>query len=89
MRLSMWAHDGLLCERLGLVTFGFALSAEDNVLTWRVRRVSALGVPLPARWFDGVRARESQVADRYHFDVEARLPLAGLLVHYRGWLDVG
>ncbi|MDR3385461.1 MAG: DUF4166 domain-containing protein [Rudaea sp.] len=89
MRSTMWARDGLLCERLGLVTFGFALSTEDGVLVWRVRSVRALGLPLPAPWFDGVRACESEVAGRYRFDVEARLPLAGLLVHYRGWLDVG
>lgn len=87
MRSTMWAHDGLLYERLGLVTFGFVLSAEDGMLIWRVRHVRAVGIlPLPARWFDGVRAYESQVDGRYHFDVQARLPLAGLLVHYRGWL---
>jgi hypothetical protein len=89
MRSTMWLRDGLLCERLGLVTFGFALGAEDGNLIWRVRHVRALGLPLPSPWFDGVRARESEVAGRYHFDVQARLPLAGLLVHYRGWLDVG
>jgi len=49
----------------------------------------ALGVPLPARWFAGVAARESEADGRYCFDVRAALPLAGLLVHYRGWLDVG
>jgi hypothetical protein len=85
----MWASDGLLCERLGLVTFAFALAVADGILTWQVRRVRALGVPLPARWFEGVRACESEVAGRYHFDVRASLPLAGMLVHYRGWLDVG
>jgi hypothetical protein len=88
MRSTMWAGDGLLCERLGLVTFGFALAAEDGKLFWHVRRVRALGVPLPARWFKGVKAAESEVAGRYHFDVEASLPIAGMLVHYRGWLDV-
>jgi hypothetical protein len=88
MRSTMWAENGMLCERLGLVTFAFALSVDDGALVWRVRRVRALGVPLPAGWFDGVRARESEIDGRYHFDVEARLPLAGLLVHYRGWIDV-
>ena len=87
MRSRMWARDGLLCERLGMVTFAFALAAVDGVLVWNLRRVRALGVPLPARWF-GVRARESEGDGRYRFDVEARLPLVGLLVHYRGWLDV-
>jgi hypothetical protein len=88
MRSTMWAADGLLCERLGLVTFGFNLTVENNALVWHVRRVRALGVPLPARWFNGVKATESEVAGRYHFDVEASLPIAGILVHYRGWLEV-
>ncbi len=88
MPSRLWLQDGLLCEQLGLVRFGFRLTAEEGVLVWRVARVRTLGLPLPARWFGGVRARESEVAGRYHFDVEARLPVAGLLVHYCGWVDV-
>ena len=59
---------------------------EDDALVWRVARVRVSGLPLPARWFSGVSARESQHDDRYHFEVAATLPLAGLLVRYRGWL---
>lgn len=88
MQSRLWASDGLLCERLGLVTFGFRLDAEGGVLTWRVERVRALGMPLPARWFEGVLACETVRDGRYAFDVAARLPVAGLLVHYRGQLDV-
>lgn len=93
MRSRLWAGDGLLCERLGLVTFGFRLRVEDlpgqgPAIIWRVVRVRALGLPLPARWFDRVHAREYERDGRYRFDVAAVLPLAGLLVHYRGWLDV-
>ena len=88
MRSTLWADDGLLCERLGLVEFGFRLEAADGVLVWRVARVRALGVPLPVRCFEGVGAREFETDGRYRYDVAARLPLVGLLVHYRGWLDV-
>jgi Domain of unknown function (DUF4166) len=88
MRSTLWAAEGLLCERLGLVTFGFELATRDGALVWTVRRVRTLGLPLPASWFAGVRAREFEMDGRYHFDVEARLPIAGLLVHYQGWLDV-
>jgi hypothetical protein len=88
MRSTLWAAQGLLCERLGLVTFGFELAARDGALVWTVRRVRTLGLPLPAGWFAGVRAREFEIEGRYCFDVEARLPVAGLLVHYQGWLDV-
>jgi len=87
MRSTLWAHDGLLCERLGLVEFGFTLAETGGALVWRVARVRALGMPLPARWFAGVVAREFEHDGRYGYDVAAHLPLAGLLVHYRGWLD--
>ncbi len=89
MRSTLWDADGLLCERLGLVTFGFRVSVEDGEIVWRVVRVRALGVlPLPVSAFSGVEARESGADGRYRFDVRAALPFAGMLVHYRGWLDV-
>jgi len=88
MRSRLWAADGLLCERLGLVTFGFRLGVEQDCLTWRVVRVRALGVPLPADAFANVFAQESQADGRYTFAVSAELPLIGLLVRYRGWLKV-
>lgn len=83
-----WERQGLLCERLGLVEFAFRLSASEGVLAWHVASVRALGLPLPASAFHAVQARESESGGRYRFDVSATLPLAGLLVHYRGWLHV-
>ena len=88
MPSRLWSQDGLLCEQLGLVRFGFRLTVEDGVLVWTVARVRALGLPLPARWFDTVRAREFERDGRYWFDVVAAMPVAGLLVHYRGRLEV-
>jgi hypothetical protein len=61
---------------------------DDPGLSWRLVRVRALGLPLPSGWFAGVRAREFERDGRYHFDVGAQLPVVGLLVRYRGWLDV-
>ena len=90
MRSRLWAGDGLLNERLGLVTFAFALSSGGDDIVWTVARVRVLGLlPLPAAWFSRVRACESAGDDgRYRFEVVAALPLAGPLVHYRGWLAV-
>lgn len=93
MRSWLWSRDGLLCERLGPATFGFRVSVETvahggSALIWRVARIWILGVPLPATWFSGVQAREYEGKGRYHFDVVAALPLIGMLVHYKGWLDV-
>jgi len=89
MRSRLWARDGLLHERLGAVTFVFRLQARGGAIEWSVVRVRALGLPLPARWFAAVGAREADGEGRYTFDVRAALPIAGLLVRYRGWLDVG
>lgn len=83
---NLWGEDGLLRERFGPMTFGFALSAESGVLWWRVREARLLGVPLPLAWFAGVFARESEADGRYRFEACARFPLAGDVVHYEGWL---
>lgn len=89
MASRLWAGEEILCERLGLVTFGFRLVTREGGIDWHVEHVRVLGVlPLPASWFSHVAAREWAEADRYHFDVSATLPLTGLLVHYRGWLNV-
>ncbi len=89
MRSRLWSQGDLLCERLGIVTFGFRLLVHAGAIVWRVVRVRVLGLPLPARWFAQVAAREYEEGGRYCFDVSAALPLVGLLVRYRGWLDVG
>ena len=89
MPSRLWRESDVLCERLGLATFGFRLEVVDGAIVWRVARVRVFGLSLPAHWFTGVGARESAEGERYRFDVWAALPLIGLLVHYRGWLDVG
>jgi len=89
MPSRLWEQDRLLCEQLGLVRFGFRLTVEEGAIVWRVARASTLGLPLPARWFAQVLARESGAEGRYRFDVAASMPVVGLLVHYRGWFQVG
>lgn len=87
-------HTDGVEERLGLLRFVFALDVierdvdEGVALRWRVARVHLLGLPLPLRWFDGVIADEFERDGAYRYDVSARLPWLGLLVHYRGQLDV-
>jgi hypothetical protein len=80
-------RDGLLEERLGPTTFRFALTADRERITWKFVGARVLGIPVPAAMFAGVSASESTEGGRYRFDVEARLPVVGLLVRYRGTLD--
>ena len=88
MRSRLCARGPLLRERLGMVTFGFALSANAGVLCWTVCEVRVLGLRCPTRWFSGVHASESEREGRYWFEVRATMPLVGELVHYQGWLQV-
>ena len=88
MRSSLFFDQGWLGERLGPMRFRFRLAPDDEHLRWSVAGVRLLFVPLPARLFRGVLATESVEHGRYRSDVAATLPLVGLLVHYRGWLDV-
>lgn len=88
MPSRLWRARGVLCERLGPVTLRYRMTVENGALVWRVIGIRVLGLlPLPARWFTGVAPRESEEDGRYRFDVRARLPGVGLLVHYRGWLE--
>ncbi len=88
MASRLWLHRGYLREHLGAVRFEFALSADDGQIHWRARRVWALGLlPLPARWFAGVRCREREQAGRYEFLVDVTLPWIGPLIRYEGWLE--
>jgi hypothetical protein len=89
MRSTMKERGGFLEERMGPTTFRFALVAEGETIEWRLAGVRSLGIPLPLAWFDGVRAKESLEGNLYCFDVRAELPVAGLLVHYRGTLRAG
>ena len=88
MPSRLWREGDVLCEQLGVATFGFHLEVVNEAIVWRVVRVGVFGLSLPPRWFTGVGARESADGERYAFDVWASLPLVGLLVHYTGWLDV-
>ncbi|MDH5833058.1 DUF4166 domain-containing protein [Luteimonas kalidii] len=88
MTSTVSLRDGLLRERLGPVRFGFALHANEGAIWWTVATARLFGLlPLPAALFDGVRCREYEQDDRYRFEVEATLPLAGRIIRYAGWLE--
>lgn len=81
-----YEHGGLLCERVGPTTFVFAALASAEGLALRLEGFRVLGVPLPRLLHPVVRTLEGEHGGRYQFEVEARLPLFGLLVRYSGWL---
>lgn len=79
-------NERLLVERFGPFAIALALLLREAQLHLQVRGWSLFGMPLP-RWLaPRGTVYESAREGRFHFHVEIRAPLAGLLVRYRGWL---
>jgi hypothetical protein len=70
------------------LTFHLALVVEDAKLRLVVRRWSLWGLPLPLVLAPGGDSYETAIDDRFHFHVEIRHRLIGLIVGYRGWLEI-
>ena len=86
-RSFQYERNGQLRERVGPSTFVFALDVSSEGLALVLKGVSFLGVPLPRFLAPTVRTRESERDRRYHFEVEASLPVLGRIVRYEGWLE--
>jgi hypothetical protein len=86
-RSVQYERDGLLRERVGPVTFVFTPLASEDGLALRLDGFRLLGVPLPRVLHPSVRTFEHERDGRYCFEVEAHLPLSGLLIRYGGWLQ--
>jgi hypothetical protein len=80
-------RGGLLYERVAFATFVFAATATANGLSLRLDGFRLLGIPMPRMLHPAVDTFESEQDGRYQFEVEAHLPLFGLLVRYAGWLE--
>jgi short subunit dehydrogenase-like uncharacterized protein len=81
-------RNGRLFERFGPLRFQFELPSDARGLEMRIVGWGFLGVPLPLALAPQSLAREWEEDGRFRFDVPIALPLVGLIVHYRGWLEV-
>lgn len=86
----LWAHDGLLCERIGPAEMRFRLHADETGIVWEPVAMRVFGFfPMPKSLLRGTKARESVDADgRYRFEVEAAFPVFGFMASYEGFLHV-
>lgn len=80
-------YEGLVVERFGPMAFGLALVEEDRHLYLLMRRWDFLGIALPKFLAPRIVAFEHAARDRFNFSVKLSLPLIGLIVAYRGWLE--
>src|SRR5262245_8036234 len=83
-RSVQYERKGFLCERAGPTTFIFTPVASGKGLALRLDGCRVLGLPLPRLLHPSVRTWECECDGLYRFEVEARLPLAGLIIRYRG-----
>ncbi|SED28666.1 Saccharopine dehydrogenase NADP binding domain-containing protein [Rhizobiales bacterium GAS188] len=79
--------DKLLRESFGPFGFDLALVVDGGRLRLIPRGWSLLGMPLPSGLAPRGEAYEFAEGRKFHFHVEIVLPLIGLVVRYRGWLE--
>ena len=78
----------LLVERFGPFNFGLALTFDGGRLYLVVRRWNFLGIPLPLALAPGGESYEHVQDGRFCFHVEIAQRWIGLIVRYRGWLEL-
>jgi hypothetical protein len=86
-RSVQYERGGFLRERVGPTTFVFTALGSAEGLALRLDGFRVLALPLPRLLHPIVHTIECERNGRYHFEVEARLPVFGLLVRYAGWLE--
>lgn len=80
------AGEGAILERIGPATVSLKPLVERDSLSLSVTALRVFGIPMPRFLLPRVRTREWEAQDQYRFEVEARLPIGGLLVRYSGRL---
>ncbi|MDC0598421.1 DUF4166 domain-containing protein [Gammaproteobacteria bacterium] len=80
--------DKLLNESFGPFFFGLALVVSEGRLSLVIRRWTLLGIPLPLFLAPFGDSFEYVKNDCFHFNVEIRIRLIGLIVRYRGHLTL-
>jgi hypothetical protein len=86
-RLSRARIPGEITERFGAFAFTIRLRWDGTRLHYQIVKGKLFGIRLPRALLPRVVAFEMVEDDRFWFDVSLRLPLVGLLAHYRGWLQ--
>jgi len=76
-----------LIESFGPFQFRFDLPGTDKGLRMEMTGWKFWFVPLPLFLAPKSLASEWDEDGRFHFDVPIALPIIGLMVHYRGWLE--
>lgn len=78
---------GMLVERFGGAAFTLALEIRQARMYLTPHRWTLFGMPMPGFMLPGGESFETAADGRFCFHVEIRVPVAGLIVGYQGWLE--
>lgn len=85
---SVQSGDGrTVREAIGPIGLSMRPFVTPEGLSLEITGMRILGVPAPRALWPKVATREWEEGGRYHFSVEAGMPLLGRLVRYAGWLE--
>lgn len=79
---------GLIDERFGPFTFGLELRLVQGRLHLLMRRWRFRGIPMPASLAPRGETYEHVEDGKFRFHVDIEQPGVGLIVRYRGWLEL-
>jgi hypothetical protein len=86
-RLQRARIPGEIVERFGPFAFTIRLRWDGTRLHYEMVKGRFLGIRMPRALLPRSDAFECVADGKFRFDVRLSLPLAGLLAHYRGWLE--
>ncbi|MFC4763376.1 DUF4166 domain-containing protein [Dyella koreensis] len=86
--LERTADGTNLREQLGPMALYFTLRRDGEAIDWQLQQGRLLGLPVPRALLGKVLSRSTAGQGRYVFHIDARLPLLGQLIAYRGWLEI-
>ncbi len=82
-----WLQDGILFEKIGLITIAFDVQADAKSLALHIKRIFFAGIQVPAFLYPDIIAQETSQEGRFHFLVKANMPFIGPVIEYTGWLE--
>lgn len=88
MRSTLTKSGTRVVERLGASRLSFELVEVAGALEMHLVKLYFLGIPCPAWLAPTVTARESGGVNTLHFQIQASLPVIGMVASYTGYLNI-
>lgn len=80
-------NERLLVEQFGPAKIALACIIENGRLHLIPRRINVFGIPIPRFMLPKEDSYEYEQNGKFHFNINVKVPLAGRIAHYRGWLE--